>query len=265
MRRIRLRHARCTSRRVEILETDGREPCLEHAHTQDAIRERIAAGPPQSFLRDWVYGGIDGTVTTFAIVSGVVGAHLSPGIILILGGASLVADGFAMAAGNYVATRAEHDEFRYTEAVERRHIELAPAGERDEVREILRGYGLRGDLLDGAVSAVTADREQWVRMMLRGEYGLPAVVRSAWQAAVSTFSAFLVCGLVPLLPFAAGAKNAFEISAATTGLMFILIGALKSRWSTRPWWYSGLSTLLIGGGAAIVAYLTGGWLRHFGG
>lgn len=238
---------------------------MEHEHTHEAIRERIAAGPPQSFLRDWVYGGIDGTVTTFALVSGVVGAQLSSGIILILGGASLVADGFAMAAGNYLATRSEHEEFHYAEAVERRHIELAPAGEREEVREILFGYGLRGMLLDGAVAAVTADREQWVRMMLRGEYGLPATVRSAWQAAASTFSSFLVCGLVPLAPFVAGMKNAFEISAAITGLTFFLIGALKSRWSTRPWWYSGLSTLLIGGGAAAVAYATGAWLRHLAG
>lgn len=238
---------------------------MEHAHTREAIHERIAAAPPQSYLRDWVYGGIDGTVTTFAIVSGVIGAHLSPGIILVLGGASLVADGFAMAAANYLATRSEHEEFSYTEAVERRHIELAPAGERDEVREILLGYGLRGDLLDGAVTAITADNNQWVRMMLRGEYGLPAVIRSAWRAAASTFSAFLVCGLVPLAPFVAGLKNAFEVSAAITGLMFILIGALKSRWSIRPWWYSGLSTLVIGGGAAAVAYVTGAWLRGLAG
>jgi hypothetical protein len=86
---------------------------MEHEHTHDAIRQRVAVGPRQSYLRDWVYGGIDGTVTTFAIVSGVVGAHLSASIILILGSASLIADGFAMAAGNYLATRAEHEEFRY--------------------------------------------------------------------------------------------------------------------------------------------------------
>lgn len=241
--------------------TNARNKALEHEHTHEAIRRRIAAGPPKSYLRDWVYGGIDGTVTTFALVSGVIGAHLSSGIILILGGASLVADGFAMAAGNYLATRSEHEEFRYAEAVERRHIEVAPAGEQEEVREILQSYGLKGNLLDGAVTAVTADRDQWVRVMLRDEYGLPAVVRSAWEAALSTFFSFLVCGLVPLIPFVARFKHAFETSAAITGLTFFLIGALKSRWSTRPWWYSGLSTLLIGGGASMVAYATGAWLR----
>jgi len=235
---------------------------MEHEHTRQAIHDRIAAQPRQSYLRDWVYGGIDGTVTTFAIVSGVVGAHLAPRIILILGGASLIADGFAMAAANYLATRAEREEFRYAEAVERRHIETVPEGEREEVREILRGLGLAGDLLDRVAAVITADRDRWVRMMLRDEYGLPAAVRSPWRAAASTFSAFLVCGLVPLLPFEAGLMSPFESAAAATSLMFFLIGALKSRWSVERWWRSGLGTLTIGGGAAAVAYFIGGWLRQ---
>src|SRR5579862_9423684 len=219
---------------------------MEHEHTREAIHERIAGGPKPSYLRDWIYGGIDGTVTTFAIVSGVVGARLSPGIILVLGGASLIADGFAMAAGNYVATRAEHEEFSLTEAVERRHIKAAPAGEREEVRQIMGGYGLTGNLLEEAVAAVTADQDQWVRIMLRDEYGLPASVRSSWRAALSTFWSFLTCGLVPLVPFVAALPHAFEISAGITGLMFVLIGALKSQWSISSWWHSGLTTLAIG-------------------
>jgi len=234
---------------------------MEHEHTHEAIRERLAAGPRLSYLRDWVYGGIDGTVTTFALVSGVVGAHLSANIILILGSANLIADGFAMAASNYLATRAEQEEFRQAEAVERRHVGDFPEGERKEVAEILSGLGIRGELLEQTVAAVTADRERWIRMMLRYEYGLPAAVRSAWRAAASTFAAFFICGLVPLVPFAAGVRSPFGVSTAATSLIFILIGALKSRWSTRPWWQSGLGTLAIGGGAAAVAYVIGAWLR----
>lgn len=237
---------------------------MEHEHTQKAIHERIAAGPPQSYLRDWVYGGIDGTVTTFALVAGVVGAHLPPRVILILGSANLIADGFAMAASNYLATRAEHGELQHAEAVERRHIEVAPEGEREEVREILRGSGIAGELLDRVVAVITSDRDRWVRMMIREEYGLPGTVRSPWRAAGSTFSAFLVCGLVPLLPFVAGMNRAFEVASTATGLMFVLIGALKSRWSVEPWWQSGMGTLVVGGGAAVVAYAIGAWLRGLG-
>ncbi|HEV8041452.1 MAG TPA: VIT1/CCC1 transporter family protein [Bryobacteraceae bacterium] len=238
---------------------------MEHEHTREAIRQRLAAGPKQSYLRDWVYGGIDGTATIFAIVAGVVGAHLSARVILILGGANLIADGFAMAAGNYLATRSEHEEFRHAEAVECRHIKTFPAGEREEVSEILRGLGIVGDLLDRVVASVTADRDRWVRMMLRYEYGLPASVRSPWRAAGSTFSAFLICGVVPLVPFVAGLNGAFWVASTATGLMFVLIGALKSRWSVQPWWHSGLMTLAIGGAAAATAYGIGAWLRDFTG
>jgi vacuolar iron transporter family protein len=234
---------------------------MEHEHTPEAIRQRFAHGPRRSYLRDWVYGGIDGIVTTFAIVSGVVGARLAPRIILILGSASLIADGLAMAAGDYLATRSEEEEFHHVEAVERRHIDGCPEGEREEVREILRRRGVPVGLLDQVVTAITADRELWVHMMLRDEYGLPEAVRSAWQAALMTLSAFLVCGLIPLIPFVVDLKNAFSIACIVTGLMFVLVGALKSRWSVQPWWHSGLTTLAIGGGAAAVAYVIGAWLR----
>jgi VIT1/CCC1 family predicted Fe2+/Mn2+ transporter len=236
---------------------------VEHEHTREAIHQRLAAGPQQSYLRDWVYGGIDGTVTTFALVAGVIGAHLAPRVILVLGGANLIADGFAMAASNYLATRSEREEFDHAEAVERRHIQTVPEGEREEVSEILRGLGVVGDLLGRVVAAITADRDRWVRVMLRYEYGLPAVVRSPWRAAGSTFSAFLVCGLVPLLPFVVGLKSAVLVASIATSLTFVLIGALKSRWSIEPWWQSGLVTLAIGGGAATVAFVIGAWLRHY--
>jgi vacuolar iron transporter family protein len=235
---------------------------LEHEHTDQAIHQRLASAPRPSYLRDWIYGGIDGAVTTFAVAAGVAGAHLPPRVIVILGGATLVADGFAMAAGNYLATRAEQEEFRYAESVERRHIEKFPAGEREEVREILRKLGLTGELLERVVSAVTSDRDRWIRMMVREEYGLPAGVRSPWWAAAATFSAFLVCGLVPLAPFAASVAEAFWLASAVTCSMFVIIGALKSRWSIRPWWHSAMGTLVAGGGAAAAAYAVGAWLHR---
>ncbi|MFI4888906.1 MAG: VIT1/CCC1 transporter family protein [Steroidobacterales bacterium] len=238
---------------------------LEHDHTPHAIRERFAAAPPQSYLRDWVYGGVDGAVTMFAIVSGVVGARLSPGVIVILGLSNLVADGLAMAASNYLATRSEHDEFRHAEAIEHRHIGADPVGEREEVREIFRRYGIHADLLEQVVEAVTADREQWLRIMLREEYGLPAVVRMPSRAAISTFVAFVICGLVPLAPFVAGVPHPFGVAITATALEFALIGALKSRWSTQPGWRSALETVGVGGAAAAVAYVVGAALRGFSG
>ena len=234
---------------------------LEHAHTGETIRERFSAGPGHSYLRDFVYGGIDGAVTTFAIVSGVIGAELSPRVVLILGVANLIADGFSMSAANYLATRAEHEEVDHAAAVERRHIATTPEGERAEVREIFRRRGLEGDLLERVTQAITAEPDRWVRTMLRDEYGLPASIRSPWRAAASTFLAFVLCGLVPVVPFALKLGDAFLVAISATAAVFVAIGALKSRWSLRPWWRSAVETLAVGGGAAAVAYAIGAWLK----
>ncbi len=234
---------------------------FEHDHSPEAIRERLSSAPQQSYLRDWIYGGIDGAVTTFAIVSGVAGAQLSPRIVLILGLANLLADGFSMAAANFLGTRSERDQLAHLEAIEQRHIDEIPEGEREEVRQIFGRKGLEGETLERVVGAITADRTRWVRTMLREEYGMPEAVRSPARAAASTFVAFLLCGAVPLFPHLLGLANAFGAAAAATGLVFFGIGSLKSRWSMRTWWSSGLETLAVGTAAAAAAYAVGWALR----
>jgi VIT1/CCC1 family predicted Fe2+/Mn2+ transporter len=236
---------------------------MEHDHSPEAIRERLSAGPRHSYLRDFVYGGIDGAVTTFAVVSGVVGAQLSAGIILVMGGANLIADGFSMAASNYLGTRAEQEDFEHIEAIEHRHIDTDPEGEREEVRQIFADKGFQGEDLRRVVELITSNRKIWVRTMLTDEYGLPHQVRSPWIAASSTFIAFLVCGLVPLIPFIFRITNPFPVAAVLTGAVFFAIGSVKSIWSTSPWWRSGLATLAVGGIAAVLAYLVGMLLKGF--
>ena len=230
---------------------------MEHEHSVEAIKERLAAGPAHNYLRDWIYGGIDGTVTTFAVVSGVAGAQLAPWIILALGFANLFADGFSMAASNFLGTKAEQDDFQRLEVIENRHIDLAPEGEREEVTQIFQRKGFAGDDLERIVQLVTADRKRWVSTMLTEEYGLPREIRSSWIAAMSTFTAFLICGLVPLVPFLFKVPQAFEVSIIMTGTVFLVIGSAKSRWSTASWWRSGFTTLLVGAIAAALAYVAG--------
>lgn len=230
---------------------------FDHVHTPDAIRVRLSEGPQHSYLRDWVYGGIDGAVTTFAIVSGVAGAELGARVILILGAANLIADGFSMAASNYVGTKTERDQLERAGSVERRHIELDPEGEREEVRQIFEGKGLSGATLESVVAELTSDREKWVRTMVTEEYGLPREVRSPLLAGLATFSAFVICGFVPLLPFVAGIPAALSLSTTLTALVFLGIGSLKGHVSASPWWHSAFETLGIGSVAAGVAYLIG--------
>ncbi len=232
-------------------------PALEHGHAPDEIALRLSDGPRVSYLRDVVYGGIDGAVTTFAIVAGVVGADLSSGIVLVLGAANLLADGFSMAAGNFSATKTEVDDLDRFREMEARHIRLDPEGEREEVRQIYAAKGFSGADLDRAVELITASEERWVATMLVDEHGLSLARRSPIRAALATFAAFFACGAVPLLPFVFGASASLVLSSLLTAVVFFLIGSMKSRWSTASWWYSGLETLAIGMAAASMAYAVG--------
>lgn len=206
------------------------QPKLEHEHTPEAIRMRLAKGSTQNYLRDFVYGGIDGAVTTFAVVAGTIGASLATRIVLILGAANLIADGFSMAASNFLGTRAERDDYDRITLIEAKHIDLNPEGEHEEIRQIYAAKGFQGADLESIVVIVTADRKRWIQTMLTEEYGLPREVRSEWTAALSTLAAFVLCGSVPLVPFVFGSAEAFSTSAVLTSFVFFLIGSTKSRW-----------------------------------
>jgi VIT1/CCC1 family predicted Fe2+/Mn2+ transporter len=234
---------------------------LEHSHAPDAIAERLAAGPRVNYLRDWVYGGIDGAITTFAIVAGVVGAELSASIVLILGAANLLADGFSMAAANYTGTKAEIEDYQRIKLIEKNHVDVDPEGEREEIRQIFAAKGLEGGALDAVVDAVTSDSDLWIDMMMSEEHGLGGIHRSPVRAGVTTFIAFFICGSVPLAPFLLGLGGSAWFATFLTAIVFFIIGALKSRWSTRSWLYSGFETLVIGLVAAGLAWLIGWLLR----
>lgn len=234
---------------------------LEHDHSAAAIQARLSAGARPNYIRDWVYGGIDGAVTTFAIISGVVGAELSTRTIIIMGFANLIADGFSMAASNYSGTKTEVDNLERLRRIERKHIAIEPEGEREEIRQILQSKGIEGEALESAVAAVTSNDETWISTMLADEYGLSEMVRSPMLSAASTFIAFLICGLVPLMPYLIGNEDSFTVSLVATAIVFFGIGAAKSTWSPQPWWRSGLETLTIGLAASAVAYAIGYFLK----
>ncbi|MDH3667851.1 MAG: VIT1/CCC1 transporter family protein [Paracoccaceae bacterium] len=229
----------------------------DHGHSLDEVRARIGDASGNGNLRDAVYGGIDGAVTTFAIVAGVAGAGLPSFVIVTLGIANVLADGFSMAAGNYSGTKSDLDNLKRLRRIEAKHIDLYPEGELLELREILRRKGLTGAVLEQATAEISRNRQAWIDLMLVDEYGVSPVDPAPLRAATVTFFAFLLTGLVPLLPFILGWSSAFSISIGATLATFFAIGAAKSVWSPTAWWRSGLETLFIGGVAAWIAYAVG--------
>jgi len=213
---------------------------------------------------DFIYGSIDGAVTTFAIVAGVVGASLSPGIILILGFANLFADGFSMAAANYQASKARNEFIEMKRKQEEWEIDNLEDQEKEEIREIYSNKGFKDELLEEVVRIITSRRKVWVDTMMKEELGLIEDAKSPIDSSVSTFVGFNLVGLIPLMPFmifiAMGIdpnSDAFVYSIIFVVAAFFLVGIIKGKIVKKSKIKSGLYTLIIGGVAAMVAYLVG--------
>jgi len=240
---------------------------LRASHTPEAIRERLDEEQTPSYLKDFIYGAVDGLVTTFAVVSGVQGAGIGSGIVIVLGMANLVADGLSMAASNYLGTKVEEEMRAKKKLEEEYHIKTFPEGEREEVRQIFMRKGFEQEDLERIVEVITSDKKLWVRTMLQDEHGIPLKGPNPFRAGATTFVAFLLVGFIPLSPFVINwlfgrtAEAPFFWSIVLTLIAFFTVGALKSRFILQRWYIAGCETLLIGGIAASLAYGIGWALR----
>jgi VIT1/CCC1 family predicted Fe2+/Mn2+ transporter len=241
------------------------QSALHQEHTEHAIRERIGRPAGRGYLSDAVLGGIDGAVTTFAVAAAAVGGGLSGVVVVVMGFANLLADGFSMAASNYLSAKSELEEIERVRRQEEEHIRHVPWGEREEVRQIFHGKGFSGELLEQIVSVITSSKDLWVDTMLTEEHGLSLANRSPIRAGLATFAAFIAVGLLPLLPFlviSEATGQAFGVSLLLTAVAFAGVGLLKGRLLHRSMLRSGLETLLVGGIAAALAYGVGYVLRQ---
>ncbi len=238
---------------------------LKAEHRPEAIEARLDAAQSHSYLGDAVLGGIDGCVTTFAVVAGAVGGGFSSLVVIVLGFANLLADGLSMAVSNYQGTKSQREQVEQARRNEEHHIEQIPEGEREEVRQIFARKGFEGGVLEKIVEVITQDRQLWIRTMLTEELGLQIEGPHPMRAALATFGAFLLVGLIPLIPFLIPGltlDHTFITSALATAFAFFGVGLVKGLVLDRSPFRSGLETLLTGGAAAMLAYLVGAWLRQ---
>ena len=214
----------------------------------------------KDYIAEFVYGGIDGAVTTFAVVAGAEGASLGISVVVILGLANLIADGFSMSVGNFFSTRAENDTYEKHKQIEYWEIEHLRDKEIQEIREVYAAKGFKGELLEQVVSVITADKEVWVDTMMKEELEMIKSNKAPYKTAGMTFLSFIVVGSVPLLSYvfvSPGNPNLFLFSCVLTGIALSIVGGLKSVVTETNLAKGIFETIALGGLAALLAYYVG--------
>lgn len=216
------------------------------------------AGNQGSYVKSMVYGGLDGIITTFAVVAGVVGGALDLRVIIILGFSNLLADGFSMATGDYLSSKSEKE---YEEHRKQLNQQKNTEQTKNSLVEHYHSIGLTEE--DAAIVSNVMSRyddsvtDQLFRAEAEEEEGSPI------KNALVTFTSFFTFGLVPLLAYVFSqfipgiVSHSFLLASGLTGLTLFILGALKSRVTRSNWIKSGLEMLIIGGFAAFFAYLIG--------
>lgn len=236
----------------------------QRSHSEDDIHGNSASYQKlQKYLGEFVYGGIDGSVTTFAVVAGSAGADLSASVVIILGLANLIADGFSMSVGAYLSAKSERDNYEKHRNLELWEVENLRESEIEEVREIYQQKGFEGELLEQVVDKITEDKDRWVDVMMKEELEMSKESKSPFLMGVVTLISFVVVGFIPILVyvlnyiFTAQVNNTFKIACLLTSMAFIGIGWMKSYVTQTNRLRGILETLLLGAFAAILAYFVG--------
>ena len=231
-----------------------------------------------TYIKSIVFGGVDGIITTFAVVSGTEGAGLPIGVIIILGVANLLADGLSMGIGDYLSSNAELEYAISERKREMWETENYLEGEKLEMIEIYQGKGLSRQDATAIIEVMSKYKEVFVDAMMVDELGIqpPDLTSSPWKNGLVTFISFCIFGSVPLVAYlgtyaAVSASQrsgqsfnpTFMVSCILTGLTLFLLGTFKSRVTGQHWFRSGMHVLVTGGAAAGIAFLIGWLLEPF--
>lgn len=235
---------------------------------QQIHKEVSFFGGSQNYLREFVYGGIDGAVTTFAVVAGAVGANLDPSIIIILGFANLFADGFSMSVGAYLSAKSEKENYKKHRNIEYWEVENIPDMERKEVEDIYKAKGFEGKMLQDVVDVIVSDKDRWVDEMMKNELEMIPDSKSPFKIGLATLISFILVGFIPLTVYVYDyfrdiSYDKFFWTSLFTGLAFLLIGWMKSYVNQTNTLKSITETLALGFIAALVAYYVGDILETF--
>jgi VIT1/CCC1 family predicted Fe2+/Mn2+ transporter len=209
------------------------------------------------WLRPAVFGMMDGLVSNTALIAGVAGGGVSGHALVLTGLAGLAAGAFSMATGEYTSVASQAELARAEIEIEKAEIARVPQAEEAELAALYRSRGVDEQTAAEVARQLSADPEQAWRVHAREELGIdPDDLPSPWVAATSSFAAFSIGAMVPVLPYLLGATTLL-VSVVLAGLALFFGGALVSRFTDRTALYSGTRQLVLGALAAGITHLVG--------
>jgi vacuolar iron transporter family protein len=233
--------------------------------SQHLIKEHKIS-PLQTYLREIVYGGNDGIVTTFAVVAGFTGANasatiptLTPAVVLLFGMANLVADAASMGLGNFLSIRADKDVYKTHAAKERHEIQHEPESEKTETIHILKEHGFSETDAKTLTDIYAKNEGYWTDFMMKYELEMSdPTYDNPLLTGIATFTSFIIFGSIPLIPYVLfPSANPFFPSLFATFSALVLLGLLRYRITMENVFRSVFEIVLIGGTAALLAYIVG--------
>lgn len=249
-----------------------------HTPTQNgagqSLVEHLQKEHPQSavagYFKEIIYGGIDGIVTTFAVVAGFSGAALSNEtttqlsfvVVLLFGLANLFADAASMGLGNFLSVRSEQDLYTAEREKETHEVRTNPEMEYEETVAIMIDKGFSKEDATTLANIYRTNEEYWVDFMMNHELEMPDPRdENPVHTGLATFISFLVFGAIPLLPFIfltdTTAEHAFTLSILGTFAALVMLGLLKWRVIGTKLVASLTEVVLVGSVAAVLAYVVG--------
>lgn len=217
------------------------------------------------YIKSIVFGGLDGIITTFAVVAGAAGGGLSVDVILILGFSSVFADAVSMGVGDALSTKAENEYILAEKRREEWELENYPEGEIEEMIDLYESKGLPRKDAETVIKIMAQHKDFFVNVMMAEELELqvPDEDDNPWVEGAVTFASFVFFGTIPLLAYAVFYSvelydsERFVVACCLTGVCLFSLGVTKSRFTDQKWYSAGSEIFLLGSAVAALAYFIG--------
>jgi vacuolar iron transporter family protein len=219
-----------------------------------------------SSMRDFVFGFGDGVNTSLGLAAGVGGAAVSSDLIILATLVAMFTGAKAMAVQNYLAVKSQRELLTSEINRENWEIENKPEDERKEIEDIYKAKGFTGNDLKMIVDKITSDKKVWLDTMLTEELNLNLeILGHPIKSALRMFGAFLVGGILPIIPFffSSGITPLFIAIGISLTASFV-VGAVKSRMANTSLIKGGIEMAGLGTGIALIGYGVGSELASIG-